>query len=249
MLTARKCLSWAAIGLIAGATACAQQNSEEATSTVTVTTSDTTSAPTTSSTAAAAAEFTATLLPVKETSGTNSIDVKLPQLTGGSTPVRDRFNSGMRTALDDLAGPATDTTIDDGQLAGDERSRVTTITPRVVAGVAIFNWYSKGAAHPNNAVATITVDADTARPILLTDVFADQQAAGERLATAVTQINSDVIPFDRSIDNFLDWVPTAEGFHVYVPVIHAMGDYVPVTVPWDQVSDLMTPAMRTTLIP
>ena len=249
MLTTRKCLSWAAIGLIAGATACAQQNSQEATSTVTVTTSDTASAPTTSSTAAAAAEFTATLLPVKETSGTNSIDVKLPQLTGGSAPVRDRFNSGMRTALDDLAGPATDTTIKDGQLAGDERSRVTTITPRVVAGVAIFNWYAKGAAHPNNGVATITIDADTARPILLSDVFADQQAAGERLATAVTQINSDVIPFDQSIDNFLNWVPTAEGFHVYVPVIHAMGDYVPVTVPWDRISDLMTPAMRTTLIP
>lgn len=248
MPTTRKCLSWAMIAMIAGAAACAQQDSKEAPSTVTVTASDTSSAQTTSSTSAAAEGFTATLLPVKETSGTNSIDVHLPQLTGGTAPVRDRFNSGMRTALDDLAGPATDTTIKDGELPGDDRSRVTTITPRVVAGVAIFNWYAKGAAHPNNGVATITVDADTARPILLTDVFTDQQAAGERLATAVTQINSDVVPFDQSIDNFLDWVPTAEGFHVYVPVIHAMGDYFPVTVPWDRISDLMTPAMRTALI-
>ncbi|RDH77074.1 hypothetical protein DVS77_19115 [Mycolicibacterium moriokaense] len=189
------------------------------------------------------------MLPVKETRGSNAIDVQLPQVTGGMAAVRDRFNSGMRAALGDLSGPASDTTIDDGQLPGDERSRVTTITPHVVAGVAIFNWYSEGAAHPNNGVATIVIAADTAQPILLTDVFGDQQAAAERLTTSVTQINSDVGPLTPpSIDTFLNWVPTPQGFHTYVPVNHAMGDYFPVTVPWDQISDLMSPEMRTALI-
>ena len=43
-------------------------------------------------------------------------------------------------------------------------------------------------------------------------------------------------------------VPTPEGFHVYVPVAHVLGDYLPVTVPWNDIADLMTPQMRTALI-
>lgn len=251
MPISRKCLSWALVGLIAAAaTGCSQQTGQESLSTVTVTASGTSqsSSPPSSAPATPADPFEATLLRVQETPGTNSINVQLPQVTGGSADVRDRFNNGMRTALDDLAGSATETTIEDGELAENERSRVTTITPHVVAGVAIFNWYGKGAAHPNNSVATIAINADTAAPILLTDVFGDQQAAAQRLATTVTQLNPDVVPFDQSMDNFGNWVPTPNGFRVYVPVNHAMGDYWPITVPWDEVSDLMTPAARSTLI-
>ena len=251
MPISRKCLALAVVGMIAAAvTACSQQTGRDAPSTVTVTASGAspTSTDASSSASAPADPFEATLLRVQETPGTNSINVALPQVTGGSADVRDRFNRGMRAALDDLAGQATDTTIEDGELAENERSRVTTITPHVVAGVAIFNWYGKGAAHPNNSVATIAINADTADPILITDVFGDQQAAAQRLATKVTQLNPDVVPFDQSMDNFLNWVPTPNGFRVYVPVIHAMGDYWPVTVPWDDISDLMTPAARSTLI-
>ena len=252
MPISRNCLSWALAGMIAAAaTACSQQAAQEAPSTVTVTASGaspTSSSPGSSTSPTPAAPFEATLLRVQEKPGTNSINVQLPQVTGGSADVRDRFNNGMRAALDDLAGPATDTTIEDGELAENERSRVTTITPHVVAGVAIFNWYAKGAAHPNNGVATIAINADTADPILLTDVFGDQDAAAQRLSTAVTRLNPDVVPFDQSMDQFLNWVPTPNGFRVYVPVIHAMGDYWPVTVPWDEISDLMTPAARSTLI-
>jgi hypothetical protein len=247
----RKYLSWAAVGLIVAVSACSQSTTKETASTVTVTASN--AGPAQSSAEPGASQkpadpFEATLVRVQESPGTNSINVQLPQVKGGSEDVRDRFNHGMRTALDDLASKATDTTIVDGQLAEDEHSRVTTITPHVVAGVAIFNWYAKGAAHPNNGVATIAVNVDTADPILLTDVFPDQQAAAQRLATKVTELNPDVVPFDQTMDQFLNWVPTPNGFRVYVPVIHAMGDYWPVTVPWDEISDLMTPAARTTLI-
>jgi hypothetical protein len=234
-----------------GGIACSQATTQDATSTVTVTASD--AGPTQSSAGPSPSQtaepFKATLLRVKESPGTNLINVQLPQVTGGSKDVRDRFNHGMRTALDDLAGPAVQTSIEDGQLAENEHSRVTTITPHVVAGVAVFNWYSEGAAHPNNSVATIAINAETADPILVTDVFGDQQGAAQRLATKVTELNPDVVPFDQSMDQFLNWVPTPNGFRVYVPVIHAMGDYWPVTVPWDEISDLMTPAARTTLIP
>ena len=251
MLDSRKFLFCLAIGQIACAPACGQNTSQEATSTVTVTESNAgpASSAASSATAAPADPFEATLLPVKEMRGPASIDIQLPQLTGGDAAVRDRFNSGMRTALDDFAKPAdSPTTIVDGSLPEDTRSGVTAITPNVVAGVAVFNWYAEHGAHPYNGVATITIDAKTAKPVLLTDVFPDQQAAAQRLATKVTELNPQVVPFDQTMEQFLNWVPTPNGFRVYVPVIHAMGDYWPVTVPWGEISDLMTPAARTTLI-
>lgn len=246
-------MRWALVAMLAVATsACSAQTSQDAPSTVTVTASGTSATQSTESapTSSKAETFQATLLPVQETHGTTSVNVQLPQVTGGPDAVRERFNNGMRATLDDMIRPDFDVTIDDGELAGGERSRVTTITPKVLAGVAIFNWYGKGAVHPNNSVATIATNVDTAAPILLADVFSDQQAAAERLTASATEINPDVAPLTPpSIDNFLNWVPLPEGFHVYVPVSHAMGDYFPVTVPWDRVSDLMTPAMRTALIP
>jgi hypothetical protein len=230
------------VGLVATATACGTRGSETAASTTSTPASSAT-APTT-----AAESYQPTLLSVQEKRGSNSVNVQLPQITGGSAAVRDRFNNGMRTALDDLVGPASDTTVEDGMLAGDERSKVTTVTPHVVAGVAVFTWYGAGAAHANNSVATITIDAGTAQPILLKDVFTDRKAAAERLSATVTQVDNQVGPLTPpSIDTFLNWVPTAQGFRTYVPVAHALGDYYPVTVPWGQISDLMTPAMRTAL--
>lgn len=253
-----KCLSCAAIAVVALVTACGQQSNETPTSTVTVTASDESSSATTatdtpsSSTTASPTldePFQATLVPVTESRGSTTINVQLPQVTGGDAAVRDRFNSGMRTALDQVVGPDSDTTVEDGALDGDAVSQVTTITPGVIAGVAIFNWYAQGAAHPNNSVATITIAVETAQPVLLSEVFVDQQAAADRLASAVTQLDPRVDPLGpTTIDTFLNWVPTSDGFRVFVPVIHAMGDYLPVTVPWDQISDLMTPDMRTVLV-
>ena len=251
MPISRRPVTWMAVGLTVVAAACGNKDAPPAPSTSSSPASSSVVGTTvTMTTTAAPAQYEATLVPVQENRGSTSINVQRPQVTGGSVAVRDRFNTGMRTALDEVVGPDSDTTVEDGSLAGDERSRVTTITPHVVAGVAVFNWYAAGAAHPNNSVATIAINADTAQPILLKDVFVDQQAAAERLTTLVTQDNPDVAPLTpATIDNFLNWVPTADGFHAYVPVVHAMGDYFPATVPWDQIADLMTPGMRTALIP
>ena len=70
----------------------------------------------------------------------------------------------------------------------------------------------------------------------------------DQLATLVTRIDNRTEPVEPALDTFLDWVPTPEGFHVYVPVAHVLGDYLPVTVPWNDIADLMTPQMRTALI-
>lgn len=225
--------------MVAGLTACGHPSGSSTSEPVTTPVVTGTSSATT---------YTATTVKVDETHGSNTVDVTLPQVTGGTAAVRDRFNSGMRAALDDLLGPAVDTTINDGSLLDSDGSRVTALGPNVVAGVAIFNWYAKGAAHPNNSVATIVIDAETAKPVLLTDIWTDPQAAATKLTALVTRLDNRIDPLDPvTLDNFLDWVPTPEGFHVYVPVSHALGDYLPVTVPWNDIADLMTPAMRTKL--
>lgn len=109
--------------------------------------------------------------------------VKLPQVTGDKAAARDRFNEGMRTALDDtvrglddakLTKPAT---IGDGQLQAQESSRVSFIGPHVLTGVAVFLTNS-GGPYPSHRVATITINTDTAQPIMFGEVFADQGPPG-----------------------------------------------------------------------
>ncbi|MFY1621190.1 hypothetical protein, partial [Micromonospora sp. WMMD736] len=187
---------WIIVAVLVAATACGQQDSPQDTGQATAAeiAQPTGAAAPTTAAPAPPGGYEATLLLVQEDAGSNSVDVHLPQLTGGPSAVRERFNGGMRTALDDLVGPASETTVKDGSLMGDERSRVTTITEHVVAGVAVFNWYGAGAAHPNNSVATIVIDADTADPILLQDVFVDQQAAAERLSAIARQLDDRVGP-------------------------------------------------------
>ncbi|MEE4023864.1 hypothetical protein V1Y59_12310 [Gordonia sp. PKS22-38] len=195
------------------------------------------------SSAPAATAYQPALVHVNGNRGSTRFDADLPQVRGGRDDVRDRFNDGMRIAFDDIISSYVATTVGDGSLLGDERSRVTTITDGVVAGVLILNTYSDGAAHPNNHVATITIDAEDARPIRLTDVFTDPAAAAAVLAQAVTRIDSRVDYVAPEVNTFLNWVPLAEGFHTYVPVAHALGDWLPVTVPWDDITDLLRPGM------
>ena len=131
MPTPRKCLSWAMIGLIsAAATACAQQTAHDATSTTSAPASSATPSTSSASTSAPASpsgDFEATVLPVQETQGTTSINVQLPQVSGGTAAVRDRFNKGMRTALVQVVGPDSDTTLEDGTLPGEEPENKTPV--------------------------------------------------------------------------------------------------------------------------
>lgn len=199
-------------------------------------------------TAPSAATFTAELARVRGQRGSTAFDIDLPQLAGGNDAVRERFNSGMRTAFDDVLNDAmTNTSVTDGQLLPNERSKVVTITPNVVAGTAIFSSYTQGGAHPSNLVATITTNAKTAQPILLSDVFVDPTSAAQRISSLLAEIDSRATDVPPTTDSIANWVPTAVGFRAYVPVIHALGDYLPVTVPWNDIDDLLEPGMRTML--
>lgn len=180
--------------------------------------------------------------------------VALPQIAGGPTAPRDRFNQGMRATLTDLTAtlagdshhPAV---VADGSLAEGEKSRVATISRNLIAGVGVYYW-DGGGAHPNHSVATIVIDAHTSRPILIADVFTNVDAAAPRLmelaraADRSGRLSGSMPVVARDLSN---WLPTADGFHLYAPVVHAYGDYVPVTIPWDQVAELLKPGMLQTL--
>lgn len=233
------------VPLMAG---CRADDTDQAGSTATsavVATSPATTAPT-----GTAARYVATTVHLAGTHGTNAFDVHLPQVTvatGGVAMVRDRFNSGMRQTLTDQITDTDGTTVRDGQLLSGEHSAVTTITDHVVAGVAIYSGYTRDAAHPNNSVATITIDTPTGRPIRLSDVFANLQLTATRLAADVTRIDPRTAPVAPEIDTFSNWVPTGAGIRFYIPVPHALGDYLPVTVPWHDIDDLLRPGMDDTL--
>ncbi|WP_134048050.1 hypothetical protein [Mycobacteroides franklinii] len=195
--------------------------------------------------------FTPTLDEVSGKKGNVEFKVKLPQVSGDKAAARDRFNEGMRTALNDavrvrddpkLTKPAT---IGDGQLQAQESSRVSFIGPHVLSGVAVFLG-SSGGPYPSHMVATITINTDTAQPIMFGDVFSDQEAAREKLRKLAQELGSpDRIKAagDMKSEQFLQWVPAPKGLTFYISVPHVAGDYVPVTVPWEKIRDQVAPAM------
>ncbi len=181
--------------------------------------------------------------------------VQLPQVTGDKSAARDRFNEGMRAALQDVIRDLDDpkltkpATIGDGQLAVRESSRVSFIGPHVVAGLAVFLW-DGGGAHPNQSAATITINTDTAQPVMFDEVFLDQEAARVQLRKLALELGPpDRIKAaeDMKSEQFLHWLPVPSGLTFYVSVPHVAGDFVPVTVPWEKIRDRVAPGMQQVL--
>ncbi|ALR11326.1 hypothetical protein MYCSP_07465 [Mycobacteroides saopaulense] len=199
--------------------------------------------------------FNPTLEQVTGKQGKVDYNVKLPQVTGDKAKARDRFNEGMRAALNDVVRGLDDpkltkqATVGDGQLAAREASRVSFIGPHVVAGAAVF-YTNSGGPYPSNRVATITINTDTSQPIMFGDVLPNQEQAREHLRTLAQQLGPpDRIKAagDMKSEQFLHWLPAPKGLTFYISVPHIAGDYVPVTVPWEKIRDLVAPGMQTVL--
>ncbi|QRY43016.1 hypothetical protein JVX93_20925 [Mycolicibacterium boenickei] len=187
------------------------------------------------------------------TAGTVTYKAELPQLKGGDATVRDKFNAGMRAALDDYFKPTDDNvpvTVAPGVLNEDDRSEVSHIGTGAVAGVLLLNIFVDHAAHPFNAVATTVIDAHTAEPIMITDLFADQTAGltalvdGVKSAMATDEKLANQSAPEPVADQLANWLPDDDGLVVYIPVAHVLGDYYPVTVSWDTLAGVLAPGMR-----
>ena len=202
---------------------------------------------------APAEPFTGFIEPVTGTAGTVSYTAELPQLRGGDAAVRDRFNAAMRAALDGYLTPTEDntpTTVAPGILDEDDRSEVSHIGTGAVAGVLLLNIFVDRAAHPFNTVATAVIDARTAEPIMIRDLFTDEAAGLAKLVDGITaeiateeKLSGQAAP-EPVAEQFANWLPDDDGVVVYIPVAHVLGDYYPVTVDWNSLADVLVPGMR-----
>ena len=172
--------------------------------------------------------------------------VTIPQLSGGDPAVTARFNAAMQASRAGMPAQSADMSVDDGELPGGFGSGVTRIGSGVVAGRIVLLWYGKGAAHPNQSLGTVVIATHTATPVTVDDLYQDRPAAQARLRTLLPQLDTSGRLNESSVsgeDIDANWLPTSSGLEVYVSVAHVMGDYVVVTVPWDQIADQLRPGM------
>ncbi|MFW0789430.1 hypothetical protein [Gordonia sp. CPCC 205333] len=191
----------------------------------------------------------------RSTGSTGSLryDIAVPRVIGGKPRIAALFNRATSTRSHDFvmkfSGRPPVTTVNDSKLDSTEHTRVATITDRVIAGVSIYLWYTAGAAHPNFDVTTVVVDAARARLIDRDELFSDWARARTRLAELAPAYDPSG-RLRRSPPTSYDppaWIPTADGLRVYMAVPHAIGDYVPVTIPWSQIRSEIAPELRETV--
>ncbi|MFT3716470.1 MAG: hypothetical protein QM774_11130 [Gordonia sp. (in: high G+C Gram-positive bacteria)] len=175
----------------------------------------------------------------------------VPQIGNGEKPVRDSFNQAMSDAADALVSGASTRKVllEDGELSAGERSRVD-VADSTFSGTLIVRSTEDG-KDPVLSVSTTVVDAGSGKRLSLGDLFSDPSATVGRLRALLRQRDpSGVLAAAAGDESSLSrWVALPQGLHVYVPVTHAQGDFVPITVPWASLSDLLNPTGRLYFLP
>jgi hypothetical protein len=212
----------------------------------TVSAADTTG---TDATTSASQPYTETEEQVTGSTGRVRYDVTIPQIEGGDPAVTAEFNESMHAALQDqIDGSGTDSFT----LSSEDHS-VAHIGEHVISGLLVTSWNADPpGAHPTPIVATVVVNADTAAPITLRDLFPDLPAGLQKLSDESARLLPETIAgpdFERSgIEpteaNFANWLATPDGmeihFNDYQVGPHAIG-LVTITVPWDALADVIDP--------
>lgn len=196
------------------------------------------------------AGFTAVTVPrAGQLADGTSWTIMVPQVRGGDLQVRAAYNGEVDAIVAKLTSQPSGNgrTIGDGSLGTAERSR-TVVGERTLAGVMIVLSSVKQAAYPSTNVETVVLDSLTGE--VIDEPFIDPEAA-KRVLVGLAAAND---PSGRlrdggfSYSGFASWIPLPEGLHVYVDVPHVLGDYVPVTIPWDKVTGLLKPDVRQVLV-
>ncbi len=228
------------------------------TTVVTVTESATASEAATSTSTAAANPYVITSTRVTGASGRATYDVTIPQLSGGNPAVTTEFNQSMRAALqdqiDDDSTPYDGFKLSDGYSQGPFH-----IGQRVISAEQITSWIAQPpGAHGDSLLATVTINAVTAKPITLQDAFGNLDAGLTRLSQEAARILPTTNVGDSyvregmapTLANYANWTASPAGMLVH------FGDYqvgayadglVTITVPWSSLSDVLAPGMQDTL--
>ncbi|MCP2194490.1 Protein of unknown function (DUF3298) [Williamsia deligens] len=185
-------------------------------------------------------------------------DVTIPQLTGGKAAVTAEFNQSMRAALqdqiDDDYGSGRAFTLEDGRRDGPFH-----IGSRVISAEQITYWMANPpGAHGDSLIATVTIDADTAKPITLSDAFGDLDTGLQRLSQEAARLlpttnvgsryeRSGITPTEK---NFANWTASPDGMAIHFSD-YQVGAYadglITITIPWSDLSDVLAPGMQAVL--
>jgi hypothetical protein len=186
--------------------------------------------------------------------GRGSWTLIVNQIDGGDGAVTAAFNRAVQNSaqgqLDSARADAdpdatwtfdTDPTIHFGGASVSE----------VIGG--LFN--AVPSAHPVSFVSTVVIDSRNARPILLSDLFVDEQAGLDRLSEQTKLLLPGVMGTGRGpmadepgnapvAANFANWIPTPGGLEIHFNDYQFVHGTPVLTVPWSALDDVLNPDMR-----
>ena len=96
--------------------------------------------------------------------------------------------------------------------------------------------------------STVVIDSRNARPIMLADLFTDEQAGLNRLSEQTKVLLPDVMPDQPGnapiAKNFANWLPAADGLEIYFEAYQfGIRMAQTITVPWSALTDVLAPDM------
>lgn len=192
--------------------------------------------------------FTATTEQVQRFLGTVFVDVEVPRVEGGNPDVAAVFNDEMDTALQAQAD-----SVIGGSLEARPGSEVR-IGERVLSGVLRTAAVDLTKAHSMPLVSTVVVDAASGSLITLSSLFNDLDEGLARLQEESQTLGPstdlgeafDSTKLEPSEQVFGRWSAETSGMRVFFEqgVVGPMAaGIVELTIPWDNLSDVMKPGV------
>jgi hypothetical protein len=193
---------------------------------------------------------TTTAIEGDSTDGRGSWNTVFGLLAGGDPAVVQAFNGASQAAAHQQVDDATEGAAGGTTSWTFESTGHVTFRPIAVAQI-IYGSMGYG-AHPTPYIGTIVIDSRSADPIMLVDLFTDQQAGLNRLSEQARKIlaadGMNLGPNEPGAapkaENFANWIPTAEGLEIhFAPYQFGVALPAVITVPWPALTDVLAPAM------
>jgi hypothetical protein len=160
-------------------------------------------------------------------------DVRIAELSEGDPAVVEAFNQASRTSAQQQIDRAKIESNPGEQWNFESHGQVAFRS--VAVGQLILGTHYYG-AHPTSYISTVVIDSRSADPIMLTDLFAEDQAGLNRL--------SELTGAEPRAENFANWIPTSEGLEIhFAPYQFGIALPETKTVAWAALADLVAPAM------
>lgn len=160
-------------------------------------------------------------------------DARIVELAEGDSAVVEAFNHASRTSALEQIDRAKAESNPGEQWNFESHGQVAFRS--IAVGQLIVGTHYYG-AHPTSYISTVVIDSRSADPIMLTDLFTDDQAGLDRL--------SELTGAEPRAENFANWIPTAEGLEIhFAPYQFGIALPETKTVSWAALADLLAPVM------